>query len=272
MSSQLQKEVFIDRIIRQELSKVKERVLTKDRDFVAVIDGEEGVGKSVLAQQLASFLDPDFNLDNIVFNSDDFMKRIKDPKIKKGACIVLDEAFNAANNRASLTEVNRAMIGVASEMRQRNLFVFMVLPSFFDLDKYFALWRCRALFHVYFTPEERRHYILFPKESKKMLYLLGKKTYNYSKPSAPFPPCEFFNTYTVNEEDYRSKKSDAFKKRTVSNQARKWFMQRNSLIKYIFKSLGLTETELAKIPAQYGAEPISQQQISNIMKELTEDT
>jgi hypothetical protein len=271
MSEQLQKEVYLDPMIKAELEKVKHRVLTKDRDFVAIVDGEEGVGKSVLVQQIASFLDPNFNIDNIVFTSDEFLRRIKDPNIKKGSCIVLDEAFSAANNRASLTEVNRSMIGVATEMRQKNLFIFMVIPSFFDLDKYFALWRCRALFHVYFTPEEERHYILFPKDSKKMLYLLGKKTYNYSKPIAPFPPCRFFNTYVVNEEDYRDKKANAFKKRVVSNQARKWFIQRNGLIKFIYKNYGLTLDEISKIPAQYAGEIISPQQISNILKEIEQD-
>ena len=121
-------------IVEDLLLEVQKRVLTKDRDWVVVIDGEEGVGKSVLAQQIASFLDPEFNLDKIVFHSDDFLKLIKDPKIKKGSCIVLDEAFNAANSRASLTEVNRAMMGVATEMRQKNLFVIMCIPSFFDLE------------------------------------------------------------------------------------------------------------------------------------------
>ena len=260
--------LWIAPLMAKELDKVKSRVLTKDRDFVAVIDGEEGVGKSVLAQQIAAYLDPEFSLDKIVFNSDEFLKIIKDPKVKKGSCIVLDEAFSAANNRASLTEVNRSMIGVATEMRQKNLFVLMVLPSFFDLDKYFALWRCRALFHAYFTPEEDRHYVIFPKESKKMLYLSGKKTYSYSKPRSPYPPFTFPNFYTVDEEEYRKKKAEAFKKRTVSNQARNWLMQRNAYAKYIIRTLGLNQDDVAKIPANYGAKIISQQSISLIMKEL----
>lgn len=261
---------LLDPIVTTELLKVKKKVLTKDRDWVGLVDGEEGVGKSVLAQQLAVFLDPDFNLDNIVFNSDDFIKKIKDPKTKKGTCIVLDEAFSSANSRASMSEVNRSLIGVATEMRQKNLFIIIVLPSFFDLDKYFALWRCRALFHVYFTPEEEeRRYIVFPKNEKKYLFLAGKKTYSYNKPRSPFPACKFPEIYAVDEQEYRHKKSHAFAKRTVSNQARKWMMQRDAYIKYIFKSLGLTQEELSKIPAQYGVSPINQQQISNILKELS---
>lgn len=259
---------FIPPILAQQLDKVQNRVLKKDRDFVAVVDGEEGVGKSVLAQQIAKYLDPDFSLDNIVFNSDDFLKIIKDPKTKKGTAIVLDEAFSAANNRASLTEVNRAMIGVATEMRQKNLFVLMLLPSFFDLDKYFALWRCRALFHVFFDHDENRHYVLFPKEEKKYLYLTGKKTYNYNKPRSPFPPMTFSNHYTVDEQEYRSKKQAAFQKRAVSFRAQQWMAQRNAYAKFIIQNMGINQEDVAKIPANYGAPVLSRQSIGLIAKEL----
>lgn len=259
---------YCDALIRQELEKVKQRVLTKDRDFVAVYDGEEGVGKSVLAMQHAKILDPNFNISKVVFTSDDFIRIIKDPKTKKGSCIVLDEAFNAANSRAALTEVNRSMIGLATEMRQRNLFVLMVLPSFFDLDRYFALWRCRALFHVYFTPEEDRHYIVFDKVSKKDLYLHGKKTYNYTYPKSPFPPCKFLNQYVVDEADYRSKKAEAFKKRTVSNQARNWLMQRNAIIKHAIRVYGLTAEQLNQVLRASSVTPLSPAQISFITNEI----
>lgn len=261
-----QKQVFVDTMTKEQLTKVKNRVLRNDRDFVCVIDGEEGSGKSVLAQQLAAYIDPTFNIDRIVFNSDDFIKVIKDPKTKPGSAIVLDEAFSAANNRASLSEVNRSMIGVATEMRQKNLIVFMLLPSFFDLDKYFALWRCRALFHVYFTEEEERRYIIFPKESKKMLFLTGKKTYDYNKTRSPLPPCKFFNTYTVDEQEYRDKKSTAFRKRTVSNQARNWMLQRNALVRFIYDNYGLSQDDIARIPTNYGVKSIGQRQMSTVLR------
>lgn len=265
-----QKTYYLAPIFEKELAKVKSRVLEKDRDWFAVIDGEEGAGKSVLAQQIAAYLDPEFNLDKIVFTSEEFIKIIKDPKTKKGACIVLDESFNAANNRASLTEVNRAMAGLATEMRQRNLFVLMVLPSFFDLDRYFALWRCRALIHVYFTQDEDRHYIIFPKNEKKILYLTGKKMYSYNKPKSPFPPFTFPNHYTVDEAQYRKKKATAFSKRLVSNQARRWLLQRNAYIKYILQTLGIAMEDVAKIPANYGIATLSHMQISRIAKELVD--
>lgn len=263
-------EYFIDNILRQELDKIKLAVTKKDRDYVMVIDGEEGSGKSVLAMQIAKYLDPDFNLDKLVFNSNQFIDSIK--KVKRHSCVILDEAYNASNARASLSEVNRSMVAVATEMRQRNLFVIFVLPTFFDLDKYFALWRCRALIHVYFNKKGRRgKYIIFPKTHKKLLYLNGKKKYDYSKPQSPYPPCDFTNHYVLNEEEYREKKSQAFKKRVVSNQARKWFLQRNAYIKYIYSTLGMAQEDVSKIPQNYGVACINQRQISTILNELHEE-
>lgn len=262
---------WVDPIILRELLKIKERVLNKDRDFVACYDGEEGVGKSVLAQQHAKILDPDFNIDNIVFTADQFIKKIKDPNTKKGACIILDEAFSSANSRASLTEVNRSMVGLATEMRQKNLFILLVLPSFFDLDRYFALWRCRALFHVYFTPEEDRRYVAFDKDSKKLLYLTGKKTYNYSYPKAPFPPSNFYNHYTVNEEEYRAKKAEAFKHRTVSFKAKKWLEQRNTLIRQLYANHAYTYQNISDILLRGAGIGLDTSEISRINQEISDE-
>lgn len=266
------KDVFVDNVLKKELDKIKHRVLKKDHDWVCCIDGDEGSGKSVLAMQVAMYLDPKFNIDRVVFNSDDFLKAIKDPKIKQGSCILLDEAFSAANSRSSMTEVNKSMVGVATEMRQKNLFVIIVLPSFFDLDRYFAIHRTNALLHVYLDANfNRGQYIIFPKTSKKYLYLMGKKTYSYAKPQSPYPPCSFPNQYAIDELEYRLKKSQAFTKRTVSNQARNWMLQRNAYIKYIFEVIQLTQDEIGKLPANFGARMVGQRQMSTILRELAEE-
>lgn len=258
-------ELFIDDVIKPELANIKNAVTKKDRDFVFVVDGEEGSGKSVLSMQLAKELDPNFTLDNICFNADQFLQRLK--TAPKFSCIVLDEAFSSANSRSALTEVNRSLIGVATEMRQQNLFVIIVIPSFFDLDRYFALWRCRALFHVYFQEDgSRGKYVIFPKTQKKYLYLTGKKYYDYSKPVSPYPPCSFNNFYTVDETEYRKKKANAFKTRTVSNMAKRWKDQRDALIKELFNNKKVKTADFEKVLLSWGAKPICQRVIEEIVQ------
>ena len=257
-------EYFIDNIIKPELQRIKIAVTKKDRDYVMVVDGEEGSGKSVLAQQLAKELDPRFDIDDICFNADQFISRLKNSP--KNSCIILDEAYSSANSRAALSEVNRSLISVATEMRQRNLFVIIVIPSFFDLDKYFALWRCRCLLHVYFTKDgSRGRYILFPKSAKKYLYLTGKKFYDYSKPKSPYPPCAFKNHYTVDEMEYRKKKAESFKKRVVSNMAKRWKQQRDALINEMFNNLDVRTSQFEKIYLKWGAKPIGMRDTQKIV-------
>jgi len=273
MKAKQSRKFYVSPPAEGELLKIKKAVIHKDRDYVMCIDGEEGSGKSVLAQQVATILDPKFSIENITFNADQFIERLK--KAPKYSCIVLDEAFSSANSRSSLTEVNRSLIAVATEMRQRNLFVIIVIPSFFDLDKYFALWRCRALFHVYFKKDGARgSYVIFPKTSKKYLYLKGKKFYDYSKPASPYPSCRFDNVYTIDEKEYRKKKKEAFQKRVVSNLAKRWKQQRDSLIRELYHNLKTRSAKFERIFVKWGAKPVSQREIQRIVKlddEYTEE-
>jgi hypothetical protein len=261
---------LIPPIMKSEMDRVKNGVLKKDRDFFAVFDGDEGAGKSVLAMQYAKYLDPEFNLDKVVFNAEDFMRKVKDPNTKKGSCILLDEAFNTANSRSTMTEVNRAMVGMGTEMRQRNLFILMAIPSFFDLDKYFALWRTRVLFHVYLTPEEDRRYIVFPKSQKKYLYINGKKFYSYKKPKSPFPPFSFPKYYTIDELAYRMKKDNAFAIRPkVTRQMERWKAQRDAFITFLHLRFKLTQKEIGKILLEFGLPEMPRTTIENIIESVT---
>jgi len=240
--------VFIDNIIGQRIPKWKNEVLKKDDDKVFVIDGREGAGKSAFGFQLAKALDDDFNVDKICFNANQFITAIKSPDRKKGDCIVLDEAFSAASARASLTQVNRAMIGVATEMRQLNLFVIVILPTFFDLDRYFAIWRCDTLFHVYKDKKGNRgRFIIFPFHSKKNLYLKGKKGYHYGVVRSPYPACRFLKGYVVDEEEYRIKKAEAFRERKLSALEQRQKERVIRLIRFLHDEVKLSDEKIGKI-------------------------
>lgn len=272
MNSEIKEEFFIDRILKEELDKIKKAVTKKDRDYVMVIDGEEGSGKSVLAMQIAKYLNPRLVIEDICFNADQFTSRLK--TARKYSCIILDEAYSSANSRSVLSEVNRSLISVATEMRQRNLFVIIVIPSFFDLDKYFALWRCRCLIHVYFARGGARgQYIIFPKSKKKYLYLLGKKFYDYSKPKSPYPACSFRNYYPLDEMDYRKKKAMAFKKRVISHIAKRWKTQRDALINEMYHNLEVRTSQFERIYLKWGAKPLSIRETQKVCqgKEVVDD-
>lgn len=198
-------EFYMDSYLKDNLDRAK-TIIKKDWDMVFAVDGVEGGGKSVFAQQAAFYCDPTLSLDRIVFTPEDFRKAIMEAQPYQA--VIYDEAYTGLSSRATMSTINRVLVSMLAEIRQKNLFVFVVMPTFFDLDKYVALWRSRALFHIYTSDFNRGFFGFYNMDKKKDLYILGKKFYSYKKPTPNFIG-RFTNKYTVNEVEYRKKKKDS---------------------------------------------------------------
>ncbi len=252
---------YMDGKLQRNLDKIKKRVLKKDMDSVFIIDGGEGAGKSVFGMQVAKYLNPKFDLKYICFNANEFMDAVKNAK--KGDVILFDEAYSGLASRTALSEVNHLLVSMMMEMRQKNLIVIIILPSFFLLDKYVALWRAIALFHVYMLRGKRGRWIAFNRKKKKILYLKGKKDYNYNVVRSRFRG-RFLDKYTVNEELYRGKKAHALKNRERRTKSEKYIEQRNKLLYGIYKDYGLSLADLVKF-CKLNAVHLKKTQISLII-------
>lgn len=180
------------------------KVIKQDWDMVFVYDGMEGSGKSVKAQQDAFYCDPTLNIDRITFNPDDFRDQVM--QSQKYQAVVYDEAYGGLSSKSAMQKVNKTIVQMLTVIREKNLFIFIVLPSFHDLTKYVALWRSRALVHVYTKQFQRGFFAFYNKDKKKDLYVHGKKFYSYNIPRPNFIG-RFTNHYTVDEQEYRHKKS-----------------------------------------------------------------
>jgi hypothetical protein len=233
--------------------KIKPSLEQKDKDCFLVIDGKEGSGKSFLALQIGKYFDKSLTLDRVCFSAEEFKNAIF--KAKKGQCIIFDEAFTGLSSRSSLSSVNRALISLAMQMRQKNLFVIIVLPTFFLLDKYIALFRTKALIHVYESKGKRGYFRIYNYSKKKNLYMLGQKTYSYvkSKVHTNFRG-RFYGKFALGEqkeeEKYREKKAKALEEsesNPLTNQQVKYMEQRNLLIHILKKELKLSYRKMEKL-------------------------
>lgn len=197
-------EYYMDGFMKKNLD-VAKKVIKKDWDMVFLYDGNEGSGKSVKAMQDAYYCDPSLTVDRIVFNPEDFKKAVM--SAEKYQAIIYDEAYGGLSSRSAMGSVNKAIVQMLTVIREKNLFIFIVLPSFFDIDKYVALWRSRALIHIYTAENfERGYFAFYNKDRKKKMYVEGKKYYNY-KVAKPNFFGRFTNFYPVDEKEYREKKS-----------------------------------------------------------------
>jgi len=187
-----------DRLKEKSDDKIKKVIDYKDKDFFAIVDGGEGAGKSTFAFQWAKYVDPEFNLSRIVFSPEEFKEAIF--KAKKGQAIVYDEAFSGLGSRSALSSINRYLVSLAMQIRQKNLFVILVLPSVFLLDKYFVMFRAKVLVHVYENHGIRGYFRVYSPKKIKYLILLGKSTYSYSKKVRTRFKGRFYGKFALGEE------------------------------------------------------------------------
>ena len=259
---------YMDDRLKSNLDKsVVEALAKKDKDFVMCIDGAEGVGKSTLAMQIGRYVDPTLDLNRVVFDAESFREAIL--KAKKGQCIIYDEAFTGFSSRSALSGINRALVSLAMQMRQKNLFIIIVLPTIFLLDKYLALFRTKVLIHCYENKGIRGYFRVYPTKLKKMLIMSGVKTYSY-KVRTNFKG-RYYGVFALGDEKldkkYREKKEKALNETSKdpmhSVQIR--FKEQRDLLMYLYlKDVGLSARKFEQYLKDYDFD-ISHVQISKII-------
>lgn len=258
-----EEEYYMDGYLKQNLDKAKD-VVKDDWDMIFLIDGYEGVGKSVFTQQLAKYCDPNFSIDKITFNAKDFKTAVR--KADNYSAIIYDEAYGGLSSKSWMNKVNQSIVEMLTEIRYKNLFIFIVLPTFFDLVRYVALWRSRALIHVYDVDFARGYLAFYNKDRKKQLYIKGKKFYSYStniiKPNFIG---RFTNHYTVNKDDYVNRKKLNAERVEKQQERVDKLLERDKII-IRMKELGYKFDEIGKVS------DLTKARISQIVNERENDS
>jgi len=264
---------YISSPIYKQIIRGRKQVLESDLDRVFCVDGREGFGgKSTLTFQLAYAYDKTFSLSRICFSSKDFANALRNSK--KGQAIVFDESFRGLSSKGSISKENKKLVQLLMECRQRNLFIFIVLPSFFLLEKYVAIFRSQALFHCYCSKKsiKRRYFKTYNYNNKKILYIFGKPMMSYYKPKieknhrfyAKFPP-------TINREAYKAKKKAAFQDKDIDEpEEHKFKVQRDKLLHIICTKQGLSYPDIAKCLKEEG-ESLTSSLIGKIVRTVTKN-
>lgn len=196
---------------------LRNAVMNQDFDAAIIIDGKEGSGKSVFAQQVATFLDCEHHLDldtQICFTPDQFKHAVGN--LKKGKAVIWDEARRGLNRRRFGSDVNLTITDMLAECRQHNLFMIIVMPSFYDMDLNVAIHRTRALIHVYYEwniddlehPLQRGFFRFYNEDGKNELYANKylRQRYKYPHIQNHSFDATFVHRYTVDETAYRERK------------------------------------------------------------------
>lgn len=177
--------------------------------IVGIITGKSGLGKSTLALQCAKRWNPKEVY--VAYSPEDFLKGLSEGK--PGSTHIYDEAM-PISNRSALSQTNRLIIQAMSMIRSKRLFVLFNVNAIWDLDRNLVLSRADFLLHVYGNPADRGKLCAFYKAADdkidrlKLLYILGKQLYDYSKPKANFY-ASFRKAFLIDEVQYEASKQIA---------------------------------------------------------------
>lgn len=238
------KEMYIDENLKNNLDKTKDSVINKGWDYFTVIAGIPRVGKSTLAQQIACYLDPSFNLDRFCFTADEYIA--KSTKLTKGQAIILDESFADLNTNLSRSPEFTRLINHMQTIGQNNLFHIFVLPDFFSLSKTVANFRTSHLFVVYAEDYARGRFAAFGRLNKSKLYEDGKRYSNYQATEPNFRG-RYVGKWFLDEEKYKIlKKKHQEEQAKVVVKVTKGNMQRDKLIRWLVEEKKFSETEIGR--------------------------
>lgn len=230
--------------------------IANDWDYTIIIAGDGGVrvGKSMLAMQIGAYICDQLNIPftlehNFVFDGQKLIEKghwlgQRHP----GSPLIYDEAGADLEARKVMTGSTRQVLDYFRECGQYNLFNILVLPDYFDLPKGIALSRSWWLINVKTFEEEdgrtsRGYFDLYSRSLKKKLYLLGKKTLDYSIVKSPVQG-RFTRFYPIDEKAYRELKQQALLNRRGSVREQKWLMQRNAAL-LMCNEKGIPEHEIS---------------------------
>lgn len=126
------------------IQNVQKRLWKKNKNWLSIITGQTGSGKSWSALSMAEKIDPDFNVDKVVLRPEKFLENVAERNWGQGDVVVFDEAGAGMSAKAHMTKKNRIIDQVLQTFRRQNIAVIFTVPSKSNVDK-----SVRRLLHTY---------------------------------------------------------------------------------------------------------------------------
>lgn len=208
----IEKDKYMDGYLKSNLDLLIQAV-NKNWDGLIYVSGYEGDGKSTLAGQIGYYFDQTIDLSRVCFTAKQFLDACLKAKSKQA--IIFDESYLTFSNRSLFNEMTRILTSMLTMIRKKQLFIIIVAPTFFDIQKYVAIHRARALIYVYAKGLERGYFGFYNRLRKQELYVKGKRDNNMYVVNPNFKG-RFTKWFPFPDDEYDVKKESAIQDLTDS--------------------------------------------------------
>ena len=115
----------------------------KNQNYIILITGQVGSGKSYSGLALAEDIDPYFNIDRVIFHPKEFIQLL-DMGLPKGSVVLWEEVGVTLSSRDWFKEQNKIISSLFETFRRHNLILIMTVPNVQFIDS-----RIRSMIHGY---------------------------------------------------------------------------------------------------------------------------
>lgn len=193
------------------LDKIIPKYIKRKWDMVIIIEGMVGAGKTTLAIQSGYYLDPTLNIDRICFTLPQFEEAIDNGKT--GEVVIYDEAVTSMLSAEAFKYETIALIKKITQCRKKGLIIFLLIPSIFMLQKFFAIFRSYFDLRVLSSHGDRGSFLFYNYNAKRELIVQSRGTFRY-RVKASLPPMNFTSYSPIPLDEgspYDKKKDEAMK-------------------------------------------------------------
>ncbi|VVB76466.1 Uncharacterised protein [uncultured archaeon] len=117
--------------------KIYNDVHRKNKNFVGLIVGQTGSGKSYGALRFCEDLDSGFGMNRICFSVKEMVTLLDSGILRRGDCVIMDEIAGegGADSRSFMSRENEIMSFLVTTFRTLGLIVFFIAPFSSQIDK-----------------------------------------------------------------------------------------------------------------------------------------
>lgn len=119
------------------------RRIKRNKNFLGFFSGATGSGKSWSCLRAGENLDPNFNINQVVFSVKELFDLINSGKLNRGSVIVFEESGVGANARQWFSKFNKALNYLVQTFRHEGFILLINSPLFEHVDS-----AVRKLFHA----------------------------------------------------------------------------------------------------------------------------
>lgn len=272
---------YIDSLLYENIKKLASKI-TNDMTFLGICFSstlEVGAGKSAFMTQLGETwteiinemysLNLKFTKRNIVWRPKELIERSFE--LPKYSFILLDEW----DDDHYWSEMGKTLRQYFRKCRQQNLFIVVIIPNYFQLPLGYAISRSIFAIDIKFDDDlDRGNFEFYDFQSKKNLYIKGKKYHNYKVVPCTFrgvfgdgygiPKKEYLETKRKDLEKWEKEDVEKLKPETIKKNERLKTLALFFNNKELIKKEGLNSKTISII---FG---FSQRQARSYIKETRE--